>query len=216
VIRVRGRQFLSVSVGALKSQRTLGAAIGLCCLLLACTPAYSPERYVAHYTKNRRALCRSVERNGVSAEVVYVPNEYYAARDMVSDRTLGANKALERYQNSLFLVLSVRPETPIQGSVILSRGDRGSFQREIARNSFGRDSDAFLVDGLDTVRAIAWNYDRNWGIGNEDSFLLAFPRNRLRGNPQKYRLIVRNTAPELGTIDMALSGLLGKIGNLKG
>jgi hypothetical protein len=185
-------------------------------LQLGCSGTLTPEKYVRYFEKNRTRFCEKIERNDIIATIGYVPNEYYAARDMVFDTSLVANQALERYANSLIFILSIKSANGDNRSVLLGRNGYAGFKENVLRNTFERENDIFLLQGCDTIKVASCEYERNWGVSNEDAFVLAFPKMKLKKNIGKYHLIVRNMTSEMGTLDFKVRKLLKKAKKLKG
>jgi hypothetical protein len=73
-----------------------------------------------------------------------------------------------------------------------------------------------MLSKNDTVMVSSCNYERNWGIGNGDIFLLAFSRKQLEKELGSYRLIIRNLLVEIGTLEIKMSGIVKKSKKLKG
>lgn len=206
---------------AIRPAWLLKSAVTVVLALLVCSgcTALPPEQYMQYMDNNRERFCETIERNGIKAVVCYRPNEYYAARDMVGDSTLTAERAMARYANSLFFVLAVSSEQYGAGSVLLEKDGAQGFGRNVLTNTFSREEDIFLLnagDQSDTVDLAQYHYERNWGIGNDDTFLMAFPRERVRDNESEYRLMIRDLLPELGTIDLRLGSLMKATRKLKG
>lgn len=209
------------SAPAIPAAWLLKSAVTVVLALLVCSgcTALRPEQYMEYMENNRERFCETVERNGIKAVVCYRPNEYYAARDMVRDTTLSVEQAMAEYANSLFFVLAVSSEEYGSGSVLLEKDGARGFGRNVLTNTFGREGDIFLLnaeDQSDTVDLAQYHYERNWGIGNDDTFLMAFPRERVRNKESKYRLLIRDLLPELGTIDLRLGSLMKATRKLKG
>lgn len=184
-------------------------------LLFSCT-TMTPAAYIQHFEKNRAKMARTVERNGVVSKVAYVPAEYYAARDMEMDPKLSLEDALKRYEMSLYFVLLLKCGTAANQSVLLQKGGVAGFRENVLDNTFRKGQDIFLLAGTDTVKVAQYHYDRNWGIGNGDSFIIVFQKKQIQENVKKYHLILRNFVPELGTIDIPLPLLIKSVYKLKG
>jgi hypothetical protein len=176
----------------------------------------TPKQYMDYFEKHRSEYTKTIERNGVKAIVAYLPSEYYAARDLESDSTLSFKSTIKKYENSLFFVFSVTGEKYQGGSILLERQGMAGFKESVDRNTFERGQDIFLLKGSDTVRTAGYHYDRNWGFGSDDSFLLAFSKNSLKSRPESYHLIIREMTPELGTVDIAVKDLMKQNKRLKG
>lgn len=162
-------------------------------------------------------MTKTIERNNVKALVAHMPAEYYAAMAMQNDTTFRVDSALKRYDNSVFFVLSIKAAVDsVTMSPLLSHIGVAGFKENVERNSFDRDQDVFLLYGKDTVKTMSIRYERNWGVGNDDSFLLGFSRKSLKGELNKYHLIIREMTPELGTIDIKVSELIKTTKRLKG
>lgn len=183
---------------------------------IGCDSALTPDQYMQFTEKNRKKFSLAVERNGVKATIAYQPIEYYAAREMQFDTTLSLDSAINRYEKSVFFVLVIEAKKVKTGSILLEKNGLNGFGENVIKNSFDRTQDIFLLNGKDTVKLMAYNYERNWGIGNEDSFLLTFSKNDLKSDLEKYDLIIRNIVPELGTVDIKIKRLMKMKKKLKG
>jgi hypothetical protein len=181
-----------------------------------CNSGLSAKDYLQYFEKNRDKYCKKIKRNGMVANVGFVPNEYYAAREMAADTALGRDKALRKYENSMFFIFSINSGNNGHQSVLLSKDGAAGFKDNVMQNNFDRDQDIFLLHGSDTVKAAACNYERNWGFGNDDVFLIGFPRINMTKDSRNYRLVIRNIVPELGTIDVKLSEIVLKGKKIKG
>lgn len=187
----------------------------LCFLLVSCT-TMTPANYTKHYEKNRSRFSRAIDRNGVVAKVAYIPDEYYAARDMEADEKLSLTEALNRYEPSLYFVLQLQAEGEPNKSVLLQNSDMDSYRAGVLKNTFERKQDIFLLNGTDTVSVSQYHYDRNWGIGNGDSFMMVFQKSLVQKDLKRYHLILRNFVPAIGTIDIPLTSLIKNTCRLKG
>lgn len=198
---------------------SLNALVPLClsAFLLSCSSNLTPTEYLSYYEHNRSKLTKTIERNNVKAIVAYMPAEYYAALAMQNDTTLLADSALKRYENSIFFVLNIKAAADsVTLSPLLTRNGMAGFKESVERNTFDRDQDVFLLYGKDTVKTVGIQYERNWGVGNDDSFLLGFSKKSLKDKLGKYHLILRNMTPEMGTIDLAVKNLRKTTKRLKG
>ena len=203
----------------MRTGRMSGLCLSFLTVLLPCVfiinCAMTPEDYIRHYEKSRSKYAGTVKRNGVIARVVYVPCEYYAARDMMADKQLTLKDALKRYDTSLYFVLLLNAEKGSRESILLQRGGMENYKNNVLKNTFERDRDIFLLKDTDTVKVEQYHFDRSWGIGNGDSFTMVFSRKQARNPLKKYHLILRNFVPELGTIDIPLASLIKNKNRLK-
>jgi hypothetical protein len=202
----------------LKHPLTIAIALCLmpCASLLSCTSSLTPQQYIQYFEKHRSNFRTTIQRNGVTATVSYLPNEYYAAQEMQVDTTLTTARALKTYENSMFFVFSITSEQFKNGSILLQRDGVEGFADNVMKYTFDKEKDIFLLKGKDTVKAASCNYDRNWGIGNADSYVIAFPRKRLNGKTSGYHLYIKDMSPELGTVDVAINSLIKNVKKLKG
>lgn len=174
-------------------------AVGVLLLGSGCNRALTAEEYVEWFENNRGKFSRTIERNGVKCTVRYMPTEYYAARDMLSDTTLEHDAALRRYENAIFLLIGIESRSLGNHSILLARDGWGGFKRNVFTNTFNRADCVYLVNGTDTAMSVEYRYERSWGLGDADAFLFAFPRPKRLSmvNPS---LVIRNIMPELGTV----------------
>lgn len=191
--------------------------VGLAALIMAnCTMQMKPKEYMRYYESHRKLFSSTANRNGVSATVTYTPSEYYAAREMANNPELSIDSAMKKYGNALYFTLTIASDSPNAGSVLLSRDGREGFSENVFKNTFGRDRDIFLHCGGDTVKTVNCEYERNWGVGNQDVFLVSFPRSGARSALRRYHIEVRDIVPELGTVDVALKKIMKNPKLLKG
>jgi hypothetical protein len=182
-----------------------------------CGRGLSPRNYMRHFEKNRVKYCQTIKHNGIAAKVCYMPTEYYAARDMMSENKLSLDSAIKRYRNSMYFAISITGDNYKSGSALLQR-DKGmqGFSNNVMRTTFQTEGNLFLLSGQDTIRPANFTYERNWGVGNEDVFFASFSRKELNKPYSAYHLIFRDIAPELGTVDIALKELIRNNKKLKG
>jgi hypothetical protein len=177
--------------------------------LLSCVRTIPPERYLEKFERQKAKHCITINRNGITASVLCMPAKFFAARDARLDTTLQMDKAEKRYNNSLFFTLSIRPDSQSKpGSFLLTKGGYAEFKNNVMLNSFGRENDIFLLHKNDTIPIAGIQYNRDWGMMKEDQFLLTFNVSRLNQKANKYHLIIREIAPELGTIDIPVAKLM--------
>jgi hypothetical protein len=176
----------------------------------------TPVNYIQHYEKNRSRFSQTIDRNGVVAKVAYIPGEYYAARDMEADEKLSLTEALNRYEPSLYFVLQLQAEGEPGKSVLLQNSDMDSYRAGVLQNTFERNRDIFLLNGADTVSVSQYHYDRNWGVGNGDCFMMVFQKSIVQKDLKRYHLILRNFVPAIGTIDIPLTSIIKNTCRLKG
>jgi len=192
----------------------------LCLLLLtsfsSCNSTFTPKQYMDYFEAHRAEFTKTIEHNGVKAIVAYLPTEYYVARDMASDGTLKLDSTIKRYENSLFFVFTIIGDKYKNGSVLLEQQGIDNFKENVELNTFERGQDIFLFSGSDTIRTSGYNYDRNWGMGSGDAFLIAFAKKSLKYKMETYHLIIREMTSELGTVDIAVKDLIIKNKRLKG
>lgn len=190
------------------------ALIALLALATGCQRCIAPQNYFEYFEKNHDRYTAAITRNGMTAEISYHPNELYAARDMVSDTALKADKAIDQYKNSIFFLLTVKKLgalNPLEAAV-QNAGENEKIQRLSSDNQ----KDIFLIAQNDTVPVASVRAERSLGIDNPDAFLLAFSRQNLKEKPWKYSLIIRNVSPELGTLEIRLSKIINKTPKLRG
>lgn len=186
----------------------IAMVIFLFAALNGCQKSVPPGRYFEAFEKQQARYTVEISRNGVLAELSYNPNELYAARDMQADTGLSASTALQRYENSLFLLLKITVQNENQSGNSLKR------KMNIAAHDVS--GDIFLENSKDTVPVVTCRYEPNLGIGNPDAFILAFPRTKLKRRPQEYNLVIRNISPELGTLEFGLNKVIKKTLKLRG
>jgi hypothetical protein len=197
---------------AIHSALILFAAGLLSLFLFTCSSTHSPERYLERFEKQKARQCIKINRNNITATVLCMPAKFFAARDARYDSTLSMENAEKRYSNSLFFALGIRPDSQaVPGSFLLTKGGYAEFKNNVMRNNFGRENDIFLLYKNDTVRVAGVQYNRDWGMTQEDQFLLTFAADQLKKNANKYHLIIREIAPELGTIDIPVKRLKSRV-----
>ncbi len=180
--------------------------IGLTFLFVTgCSGRVTPQRYLKWYEKNKEKYSVKIERNGVSATVSCEPAQYFAARDMQANPKLDPDTAMKRYEKSLFFTLDVSANNPGQTSILLQRDGRQGYSANVNKNMFERDKDIFLLCGNDTIRMADYEFERNWGLGTGDVFLMMFSKSKIDKKKSQCHFIARELAPELGTIDINLS-----------
>jgi hypothetical protein len=185
-------------------------------VLCGCGRDLPPQAYMDYFGKNKDKFCKVVTRNGVTAKIAFVPSEYFVARDLNAGVSTSLDSLSSRYGKSLFFVFSLGDSSNRSNSILLERGGVQGFRESVFRNTFERGQDIFLLRGTDTVKVAACNFDRNWGLSNDDSFLIAFAKSDLRSKPEAYHLIIREMVPELGTVDLSLGDIVKKTRTLKG
>jgi hypothetical protein len=185
-------------------------------LLISCKSTLTPKQYMEYFEQHRGDYTKTIERNGVKTIVAYLPTEYYVARDIESDSTLSIDSTFRKYENSVFFVFSITGEKFKSGSVLLEQKGMSGYKENVERNTFERGQDVFLMKGNDTLRTTGYSYDRNWGFGGGDAFLIAFSKKSLKSKLEDYHLIIREMTSELGTIDIAVKDLLKQNKRLKG
>lgn len=181
--------------------------IALFLVVFSCTKTLTPENYIKYYEKNKRKYCFELNRNGLIANVFYNPPELFAAREMLNNKSISKNEALEKYEEGLYFILSIRPAN----NEIVTNGKINRIRHEIlnARNKSGhRNDDITMVTGTDSISALGWNYEKNWGLSNENCFTFFFPKTEHFKNRLKSRLIIRNMFDELGTLDIKLADIV--------
>ncbi|MDD5672851.1 MAG: hypothetical protein PHC61_01695 [Chitinivibrionales bacterium] len=191
------------------------AVVAVMLLCLNCDSRLTASKYVHYFEKNRADYSKVVKRNGVVASVAYIPIEYYAARAVQFDSTLPVDSAMKRYDNSVFFVLTVRPEKGGSQSVLLERDGMEGFKDNVYKNTFNKEHDIFLLNGKDTANTVSCDFERNWGISNDDAFLIGFSKKSIKSDFKKYHLIIRDVT-ELGTIDIQVKDLVGNYKRLRG
>lgn len=184
--------------------------------VVSCSKRLTPEQYMAYMQKQSDKFSESVKHHGVSAKICYIPSEYYAAREMTFDSTLSKEKALDKYKNSLFFTCTVTADSMDERSFLLTRDGAAGFSANVFKNYFGHTENIFLLYGTDTVKCDGYQYDRNWGMTNDDSFLIAFNKEKIKSSIDNYHLIMREITEETGTIDIELHKLIKKAPQLKG
>lgn len=180
-----------------------------------CSKSLPPSEYQTYIEKNKKKYSYIIERNGIQATIVHYPSLYYSARNMLSDPTLSLDSAINRYKESLFFVLSVVDKRREFGSVLLEKDGIHGLSQNILINSFERNNDIYLLNGKDTMKMANYQYERNWGMTNEDMFVLTFPSSEYKHN-QNLRLRIRDITLNLGTIEIPIKKIMPKSPNLRG
>jgi hypothetical protein len=192
----------------------------LCIIVLiffaGCSTELKPDEYITYIDKNRDKFCKRIERNGFITTICYQPVEYYAARQMQIDPKISVQEALNKFSNTLIFTCNVKAKNiKDDGRMVLQGNGFADYGKNVKRHTFGKREDIFLVDGEDTVQVADYHYERNWGIGNGDTFVMSFAKHHIRSNLQQYNLRIRNMLPEIGTIDIKVAGLLRSVRGLK-
>jgi len=184
--------------------------------LANCAKVMGPQDYIKYFDTHRSRFSSTVKRNGVSAVILYMPPEYYAAREMTANKHLALGKVLGKYAGTAYFAVTIASDRYKSGSILLQRDGMEGFGENVMKNSFDRDKDVFLLNGRDTIKAVDYEYERNWGMGNTDAFVFAFARAAAKTEISRYHIIVREIAPELGTVDVALANVMDNPVHLKG
>jgi hypothetical protein len=192
----------------------------LCTLALVfssgCSSKLEPEEYIEYINREGDKFCKTVERNGFITTVCHRPNEYYAAQEMRIDSTLTVQETLNKYQNTVIFTCEViAKDNSNSGRLLLQGNGFADYGKNVNKNTFGKKDDIFLVNGNDTVQIAEYQYERNWGTGNGDVFVMSFPIKELRPDLKKYHLIIRNLIPEIGTIDIHIADVMRRVKGLK-
>lgn len=190
------------------SLRTTALTLFLFLTLSNCQKSVPHESYFETFEKQYNRHTAVIVRNGIAAELSYLPNELYAARDMQVDTGLSVLAAMKRYENTLFLLLKIRTQD--------DNGRSNRLRRIINNSACYMSNDIFLTDSNDTIPLTTYRYEPSRGIGNPDEFILAFSRKMLMKRSTEYNLIFRNISPELGTLEFGLDKIIKKIPKLRG
>jgi len=185
---------------------------GLLCALVAAVVAgcggVPVDRYEEYYRERIDSYSFSVERHRISARVSYVPAEVFVARELRAGVDATVAELMERYERSLFFVLTVVGEEYPHGSPLLYGNGTAGYADAVARNHFNRRDDVFVLAGDDTVHAAAYRYDKALGFGNSDAFVFAFPADSVRPMLNDATLMIRNMTIELGTVEVPLKRIV--------
>jgi len=190
--------------------------ISLLITAMGCTNKLSPEKYLKYFEKNKMNYCVTTERNGVTATIMYQPVEYLVAREKINGDTSTIQELMNKYGNSLYFLLILTSDSNKTGSLLLERDGYSRFSNNVYKNTFQKDNDIFLLNKKDTVKLTDYQYERNWGIGNNDSFLFIFHQKDIKGKIANYTLRIREIITELGTIEIPLKKLIKKTKKVKG
>lgn len=177
-------------------------------VLIGCQKSVPHGSYFQAFEKQKEHYTMRIVRNGMTAELSYNPNELYAARDMQADTCLSVVAAMQRYENSLFLLLKVKAQNENESG--------NSLRDKINVSTRYLNGDIFLSNSNDTVPLTTCRYEPSFGKINSDSFILAFSRKILKSKLSEYKLIIRNISPELGTLEFDLDKVIKKQPKLRG
>lgn len=75
-------------------------------VFISCNSSLTPSEYLTYFGKNRDKFTYTVTKNGVEGHVVYIPNNYYAALEVMNKCSLSVADARKKYEKSLFFVVS--------------------------------------------------------------------------------------------------------------
>lgn len=185
-------------------------------LTSSCQQGLLPSEYLDYFEANRTSFSKIIERNGIKATICYYPSCYYSARDMKFDNTLTCDSAIMRYKKSLNFVVSIVDTRRKTGSVLLERNGAVGFKENVYKKTFGMEQNVCLISSDDTINALSCNYERNWGLNNEDIFVITFSTGQLTKKLNKYILRIREITPELGTVDIPVKYIVKKVPILQG
>jgi hypothetical protein len=174
----------------------------------------TPEEYIDWYEAHRDRYTVTIERHGIRALVRYHPPELHVARQIV---TAGGDtdSLLSHYTNAVHFAFGISVEGKERGSFLVERGGVREYGQRVYQNTFMRNEDIFLLRGADTVKCAGYHFDRTYGVGGEDVFIAGFPRVVLGRKVKDFHLIVRDIAPELGTIDIPVRKLMARTRKLR-
>jgi len=181
-----------------------------------CQKKLSADDYLKYIEKHKEAYCTTIERNKVYATVCFQPTEYIMARELSANPEIPLDSLQNRYGKSLHFLFFLQSKQ--QNSSALLEGDNvDDFRSKIRKNTFGRsERNFFLYEGTDTIPINSYHYERNWGIGNEDVFMLLFNRNDLNMDIKRYKFVARDIIPELGTFEINMKEIIKRTPKLKG
>jgi hypothetical protein len=180
----------------------------------SCSTKMTPTEYLQYFEKHQENYSRTTVRNGISATVTHMPSEFYVAREIAADTSLNMDSLLSNYSQNIFFVLKVRRvDGHTSGSQI---SGNGAFNEYVNGCVIGKRNDIFMLAKNDTVMATNCNYQQNWGIVNDDVFLISFSRKQLKLDLSSYHLIIRDLMTEIGTLDIKISEIVKNSKKLKG
>lgn len=176
-----------------------------------------PEKYSEYIVSKQKKFCKVTARNGIRARVCYVPSDFYRARDITRSTNAG-NSTINKYKNNLFFIFTVEYDSisAKKLSPLLSQHGIQGFKQNVITQNFLRQDDFLLVYREDTIKTVTRNFERDWGSGTGDSFLLQFAKTDCKYPFRKYTLIIRNTLPELGNLKVKLSTIVHSSKKLQG
>jgi hypothetical protein len=174
-----------------------------------CSTKMTPAEYLRYFEKNRLKYSKVIECSGVSVTVTLMPTEYHVAREMEADSCLNIDTLFSNYSKTLIIVLSASSAAAEfeNGSPLVQSSNMADFRKKLINTTFLPVNNFFITDGFDTITAANCNYERSWGIGNEDTFLLTFPACKLKRNLKEYNIIIRELSPAIGTIEVRIADL---------
>lgn len=184
-------------------------------LISSCSNRLKPYQYLHNYEKNSRKYCTSIERNGFKVTVQFLPAEYYAAQELAARVTDNVDTALKKYANSIFVKVTIKSiDNSKDGTFLLRRNGMKSYSANVNNNSFNKEKNMFLYCQADTLTARDYQYERNWGIGNGDTFLAVFDKRQLKHKLNKYNFVVSDLSQQIGTVDIRLNSMIINSGKL--
>jgi len=178
-------------------------------LLPGCQSQLTPEKYVSYFDKHARSLAKGIERNGVLAQICYIPSDYYAAREAAARKNVNVDSIKTKYIKSIYFLVSVKP-----GKDNPNRNLPNSFLTD--QSARANDQSFSLVSDRDTVSSAAVLSEKTWNISDEKKLLVSFTKSRIGKSLHQYHFLARNLDPALGTIDMPLKDIVMEMKKLKG
>lgn len=201
-----------LTVYKIVNQRILNQ--GLRCIIylsllvfISCTEkSLTPQDYLKYYKNNSNTFSKTIERNGVVAEIACQPAELYAARELEADSTKSLDKILAKYRNSFFVKVTVR-DTEQNYRPVLHRGGPGKYKSNLYTALFDKENDALIYADRDTIRAEESIFSHEDRTGSSDSFVLIFDRTRI-DTDRDYKLLIRDMDIRLGTLELGLKDIV--------
>lgn len=178
------------------------------CAFISCQKGVSIKDYEKKYNTIKKQLSYKIERNGMVAEVRYIPNELYVVRNMVNDTSLSVKETESKYKNSLFLMLRVWKK---QGEKGCNLFNRQGLVEEIECNEIK----IYLYKDKDTVAVSSCRIEPKVNTEKSKIVSFVFPRNKIKELPSTYNIVLRNIAPEIGTVEFKLKRIIKKTPKLR-
>jgi len=169
-------------------------------LVVNCEKTLNSNEYVEYFNKNRMKFSKVVERNGISAIFTCHPPELFVAQTLNFDTTVNGNEIKEKYSRSIVVMLTIKPVSVDNKKWIGLSNDLKEFQT-------GKEKNAFLVNGKDTIYPVDYKVESGWNPDNEScSIIFAFNKENVNSK-RECNFVIRNIISEIGTVEVPLKDI---------